>query len=358
MTWPATMAAVAGAAVIGLGVPWAVMRLFVPSLASQPGVRNYRGRIASPGLGVVWFVWSGCALVGGLVALASDGDTVLPLLIPAGALALVAFGAGLVDDSYGDAVAKGFRGHLRALVTGRLTTGGLKLIVIGLASLAAALVLGAAAPWSAVVSEVETIGDLALYLVVVSIAGAAIALTSNLVNLTDLRPGRALKAYLILASFGIVGIATSALYEGAGVSGPLVVRAVDLVLLTVFAVGPAVAVWRYDLGEVGMLGDAGANPAGAVAGLLIVAGLPLWGLLAYAVFVFALNLASERVSFSRVIDGSPPLLWLDRLGRLDDGATAIHDDSARFAKEMSSAGASAEVESSEVDGVIDKGEIE
>jgi hypothetical protein len=34
------------------------------------------------------------------------------------------------------------------------------------------------------------------------------------------------------------------------------------------------------------------------------------------VVVAGLNLASERVSFSRVIDRTAPLRWLDGLGRL------------------------------------------
>ena len=134
----------------------------------------------------------------------------------------------------------------------------------------------------------------------VLLAGAAIALTSNFVNLTDLRPGRALKVYSVLALCAVASAAVglgpavgledlSALGSSAGAVG-----------LMLFLLGPVLAVWRYDLGERGMLGDAGANPMGAVAGLLIVAGLPAWGVVAYFAVMLALNLASERYSFSRL----------------------------------------------------------
>jgi hypothetical protein len=89
----------------------------------------------------------------------------------------------------------------------------------------------------------------------------------------------------------------------------------DLVVLTIFLLGPVLAVWRYDVGEIAMLGDAGANPMGAVAGMFVVAGLPRWGLFLYLGLVLALNLVSERHSFSSVIAGNRVLSWLDGLGR-------------------------------------------
>ena len=73
-----------------------------------------------------------------------------------------------------------------------------------------------------------------------------------------------------------------------------------------------------------MLGDAGANPAGAVAGLFMVAGLPIWGLALFSVTVLTLNLASERWSFTRIIEGNRSLSWLDGLGRLP--ADSISDE--------------------------------
>jgi hypothetical protein len=63
-----------------------------------------------------------------------------------------------------------------------------------------------------------------------------------------------------------------------------------------------------------MLGDAGANALGAVVGTLLLAG-PVWLLLLVAAVLLALQLLSERVSFSRVIDGNRLLRAADRLGR-------------------------------------------
>ena len=63
-----------------------------------------------------------------------------------------------------------------------------------------------------------------------------------------------------------------------------------------------------------MLGDAGSNALGAALGYGVVVGVGegwRWGVLAVLAL---LNIASERVSFSRVIDAVPPLRWADRLG--------------------------------------------
>jgi len=65
-----------------------------------------------------------------------------------------------------------------------------------------------------------------------------------------------------------------------------------------------------------MLGDAGANALGAVVGALLLAG-PMWLLWAAAAVLLALQLASERVSFTRVIESNRVLRAADRLGRPD-----------------------------------------
>ncbi len=302
---------------LGVGLPWLAMRSLAPSLmlSEKAQVSNFRGRQVFYGLGIVWLVWAGCAIVGGVLAATMVSASVLPILTLAGPLALVAFALGAVDDAYGSGSDRGFRGHLKAMARGRLTTGGMKLLGIGLASLAVAGVVSGIGAWGT--------GDLGVAsprrIVVALVAGAAVALTSNLFNLLDLRPGRALKFYGLMSPIALVSTALGlSMAAGWAATRGAAGMAIDAVVLALFLIGPFVAVYRYDLGEAGMLGDAGANPMGAVIGLLIVSGLPWPGMLAWTVLVFVLNLASERVSFSAVIESNSVLRWFDGLGRLAD----------------------------------------
>jgi hypothetical protein len=121
-----------------------------------------------------------------------------------------------------------------------------------------------------------------------------VAGTANLVNLLDLRPGRATKAGALLALPLLAGPA------GGLAAGPL---------------GASVAVLPADLDERVMLGDCGANALGAVLGLRLAAGPSRSGRAAALAVVTALTLASEKVSFTRVIESTPGLRELDRLGR-------------------------------------------
>lgn len=288
-------------------VPALGMRALVPSLASGGrSVANYRGRRVFLGLGLVWVFWSlGVMLAGWRDGLGTGPGTGTVLAAPV-VLVLAALVFGLIDDMFGSSAEKGLKGHVRALLGGRLTTGGLKLIGIGLVALWTSASVGIVRAQFEGLTETETVVRIVLGTVV--IAGCA-----NLLNLLDLRPGRALKSYSALFLLAwVIGVpaALSHTSLGAGLS--------DHVAMAVWFLGPVLAVWRYDLGERGMLGDAGANPAGALAGLALAEALPVWGLAVIAVLAVALNLASERVSFTRVIEGNAALRWLDGLGRLSD----------------------------------------
>jgi hypothetical protein len=265
------------------------------------------------GLGIAWVFW-----VAGMIVLRVLGQfdgSALSLFTAIGAispLVITALLFGLLDDAYGSAADRGFRGHLRALAHGRLTTGAFKLIGIGLVSLAAAASVD---PGSALVTHSLATLDLARAIVPLAwtlALGALIALSANLVNLADLRPGRALKAYALYALLLVAGAATRS--------------PADALLLALALAGPLVAVWRLDLGERGMLGDAGANAAGAALGFVAAweCGRNWPALVALAV-VFALNLASERWSFSRVIAANPLLTYLDGLGRLPQDPPETHN---------------------------------
>ena len=308
--WIAMILAIAA----GLVVPWAAMRALVPTLESSDrfAVTNFRGRRVVPGLGLVWVVWAVSIVVAG-TALQTLSELswaswvqqpssiwldpgVMPLVLVLGAFAL-----GIADDAFGDGVDKGFRGHLKALASGRLSTGGMKLVGIGLLSLATAASMGAG------VSAGPALG-IATALVLGTLA---IALSANLVNLADLRPGRALKVHSALTTGLLAWWAVAFLVTG----GPWT----EVVAAFAVLLGPVVAVWRFDLGERAMLGDAGANAAGALVGWLacVVLGTS-WPLGVYVGALLVLNLASEKISFSRVIEGNAVLSWLDGLGRLPD----------------------------------------
>jgi hypothetical protein len=63
-----------------------------------------------------------------------------------------------------------------------------------------------------------------------------------------------------------------------------------------------------------MLGDAGANAVGAMLGVAATA-LPRRARLTALAAVTGLTAASEKVSFTKVIERTGPLRWLDMLGR-------------------------------------------
>ncbi|HET7761771.1 MAG TPA: hypothetical protein VFL46_05370, partial [Phycicoccus sp.] len=127
------------------------------------------------------------------------------------------------------------------------------------------------------------------------VAGGVVAGAANLANLLDLRAGRALKA-TVLAALPVLASA-----EG----GPTAAA----------AVGAALGVIGPDLAGRSMLGDTGANAAGALLGTALVSRAGRRGRLAALAVLAALTLASERVSFTAVIESTPGLRELDAWGR-------------------------------------------
>src|SRR5512139_3870523 len=189
------------------------------------------------------------------------------------------------DDLSGSASSRGFKGHLGALARGELTTGAVKILGIGATGLAAAAIAGPGhkdGPRGAVLGGVDLLVD-----------GAVIAGAANLMNLFDLRPGRAIKVGLI------AGAPLACGSSAAVVAAPL---------------GAAVALLPEDLGERAMLGDTGANALGALLGLA-ASRLGRRGRIVVLAGLIALNGASEVVSFTKVIQQTPALHRLDMLGR-------------------------------------------
>lgn len=205
---------------------------------------------------------------------------------------------GAADDLLGDTGTKGLRGHLGALASGRVTTGAAKVAGLG----AAALLTAVQQP----VAPRDLPRPLAVLRDSVVVAGAA-----NLVNLLDLRPGRALK---------VTGVA-AALLLGARPTGPTLSRSLTLVAVVGAALPP-------DLAGRSMLGDCGANPLGASVGLLVLRRLGPRGRAVAAALLVGLTLLSERVSFTQVIERTPVLHRLDMWGRRAPTTTVAADDGA------------------------------
>lgn len=187
---------------------------------------------------------------------------------------------GVLDDVAVDQGASGYRGHVAALARGRLTAGSLKMV---------------AGPAVAIIVVAPVSNDSAVRLLA---DGALVALSANLANLFDRAPGRVAKVSLLMAAV-LVGVTAAA---------------PTLLGLAVVS-GAALALLVPDLRERMMLGDAGANPLGATLGLATVLTVSPVARTWVLVAVLALNLVSERVSFSRVIDRVAPLRALDRMGR-------------------------------------------
>jgi len=243
---------------------------------------NFRGHTVSLAAGPALAVAASVAAGTGAAIEGRSGLAAASVVAGLGAGAV-----GLYDDVVGarpdQRTAKGFRGHLAALREGRVTSGLMKVAGVGLAGLVA----------SALLPSRRRRGPGGRAADVVLGAGV-IAGTANLVNLLDLRPGRAVKAGLLVA----VPLAGSPV--GAAVTGP---------------VGASAAVLPDDLGERVMLGDCGANALGALLGVALAARSGLVGRAVLLAALAGLTAASEKVSFTKVIEATPGLRELDQLGR-------------------------------------------
>jgi UDP-GlcNAc:undecaprenyl-phosphate GlcNAc-1-phosphate transferase len=276
-----TWVAIALSAAVALAVVPAGYRALMAAGMTRP---NYRGaRVAFP---------LGAALVAsGLVALAPLAP--LDALADEGLLEPelgrwityvvgIAF-LGLFDDVLGRGAAedsaRGWRGHAGAVMSGRLSTGAIKALgALALASFV--LARRGEEGW-------QYVADIALLL-----------LATNMINLFDTGPGRAEKAFGLIAIGLCVGAWTVAPLE---LLGPLVPAAL---------LGAA-----YTLRERAMLGDTGSNFLGALAGIWIVVSLDETGRLIALGVIALITAYGEFRSLGALIERFPPLRFLDSIGR-------------------------------------------
>jgi UDP-GlcNAc:undecaprenyl-phosphate GlcNAc-1-phosphate transferase len=253
---------------------------------------NYRARALPSPFGVLVLLAAVAALVPVMLLqeLAAT-DLLHPETVPIALYALGVLALGLIDDTLGEgrdapddgaprrAPARGWRGHGAAVLRGELSTGALKAVgSLGLALFATSLLGLSNGRWL--------------------LATAVLVLATNAFNLLDLRPGRAVKAFVLLG----LGVGL-----GSGEARPLWA-------LGLFA-APALVAGFYDVRERAMLGDTGANLLGALAGLWLVLALSGAGQVVALALLAALTVYGELRSISDVVERTPGLRQLDSFGR-------------------------------------------
>jgi UDP-N-acetylmuramyl pentapeptide phosphotransferase/UDP-N-acetylglucosamine-1-phosphate transferase len=279
--------------VISLVVAAALAPALVRMLLAGGHTRvNYRARALPSPFGVLVLLAALAALVPVMLLqeLAAT-DLLHPETVPIALYALGVLALGLIDDTLGErpdapddgepgrAPARGWRGHGAAVLRGELSTGALKAVgSLGLALFATSQLGLSNGRWL--------------------LATAVLVLATNAFNLLDLRPGRAVKAFVLLG----LGVGL-----GSGEARPLWA-------LGLFA-APALVAGFYDVRERAMLGDTGANLLGALAGLWLVLALSGTGQVVALALLAALTVYGELRSISDVVERTPGLRQLDSFGR-------------------------------------------
>jgi len=265
---------------LGCALVWSALAGPMSNVNDRLSRENFRGDMI-PFVGGVAIVV--VAAIGSVVLLVAVSVEQLAAEASFGAFQLaVGFGVlGLLDDVAGQPGGGGFRGHLSALKSGKVSTGIIKLVG---GVLVALIVAGL------VTSNFDILGwlrDAAL------IAGGA-----NLANLFDRAPGRTVKVS-VLAFVGLV----------------ISVGFVATLSFAALAVGAGFGVAWWEFREKVMLGDSGVNVIGAMIGLSAVLVLGSTALWVWLGVVVTLNIVSEFVSFSKVIETVWVLRVVDRFAR-------------------------------------------
>lgn len=188
------------------------------------------------------------------------------------------FFAGILDDIIGNRDVSGLKGHFKSLLNGKLTTGGFKALFGGFIGIVISISIS------------KNIFDIFINTLI-------IALSTNLMNLLDLRPGRAIKGYLVIS---IALLFTLGSYTK------------NLLLLILPNV---VAYFSQDLKAKAMMGDTGSNVLGISIGILFVMGYSLKVRLIWLVFLIFIHILTEKYSLTKIIENNKFLNFIDKLGR-------------------------------------------
>ncbi len=186
--------------------------------------------------------------------------------------------AGFIDDTLGDGSVKGLKGHIGKLMHGNLTTGGLKAV--------SGLMMAAFISFIISASAIDFL-----------LNALIITLSTNFLNLLDLRPGRSIKGFL-----AVILLVLAFDYS----------RDMAVILPLLCSV---LIYMRDDLKADSMLGDTGSNILGISAGVFIAFFGSWYFKIIWSIFLIAIHIYTERYSLTGLIEGNKVLKFLDELGR-------------------------------------------
>ncbi|AOY77083.1 glycosyltransferase [Clostridium formicaceticum] len=237
--------------------------------------KNYKGDTIPIGMGITFIPVMLCNFFL-MILLLKDLQEVIFIFLTG--ITTMGF-AGIIDDLIGNKSASGFKGHFSRFFKGELTTGMLKAGVGGVIAF--------------MISWIYSVGIIEFF-----INAFVIALFTNLLNLLDLRPGRALKTYLFIAViFLVIGIA--------GIT--------KMILFSI--IGYCIGYLPQDLKARSMMGDVGSNTLGITLGIITIISFSIKVKVVLLILLLLVHTISEKYSLSKVIKSNYILNYLDELGR-------------------------------------------
>lgn len=186
---------------------------------------------------------------------------------------------GLLDDLIGDKEVKGLKGHIKSFFKGTLTTGGIKAFLGLFISL--------------VVSSY-----ISFNIIEFIINGLIIGLFTNLINLFDLRPGRASKIFIIISILLLVFNIN---------------KDNNYIILSIY--GILIPYISLDFKAKVMMGDVGSNVLGYTLGIYCVVNCEMFSKIIILILLILVHLLAEKISFSKVIENNKFLKFVDDIGR-------------------------------------------
>ncbi|QXM06079.1 glycosyl transferase [Crassaminicella indica] len=186
--------------------------------------------------------------------------------------------SGLLDDLLGNRSVTGLKGHFKKMLKLELTTGGFKAAFGGLIAFTISMIIS------------KDIIDIFINTLIV-------ALFTNFINLLDLRPGRALKGFLVT---GVI----------------LVISPINEIFcfLLLGLIGSSLAYIPYDLKAKSMMGDVGSNILGISLGIVSIS-LSFPVRMIILGFLILLHLYTEKYSLTETIQRVKILKYFDEIGR-------------------------------------------